>query len=156
MSLKIDLSELQEGPVELAGSVALSELGIGSLDSMLHVDRQAEYYLEVSLLDGKLIARGVVELQLECDCVSCLKRFPFHVRLDPWEMETLLASPETEGNIQGSADLTPSLREDIFLALPQHPRCRPDCDGLKSVSEKAPQTGASAAAWAELDRLKLE
>ncbi len=156
MSLKIELSELEDGPLELTGSVALSELQIGELDPLLHADRRAEYHIEVSLFDGKLVARGAVELQMECDCVSCLKRFPFRVRLDPWEAETDLVSEESADKDQSSADLTPMLREDIFLALPQHPRCRPDCDGLKSASEKPPQTGSDPAAWAALDRLKLD
>lgn len=156
MSLKIELSELEDGPIEMVGTVSLADLQVDALDPVLHVDRRVEYHLEVSLFDGKLIVCGAVELQLECDCVACLKRFPFRVRLDPWQIEADFAGEENKEQIQTSADLTPYLREDIFLALPQHPRCRPDCDGLKAVPEKAPQTGTTADAWAELDRLKLE
>ena len=57
-------------------------------------------------------------------------------------------------------DLTPSLREDIFLAFPQHPLCTPECQGMlrghscREASEG--NTGGSASPWADLDKLNLE
>jgi uncharacterized metal-binding protein YceD (DUF177 family) len=63
--------------------------------------------------------------------------------------------------INDCVDLTPYLREDIFLAFPQHPLCGLQCDGLakpqKDVkSGGAGGPGAAASVWAELDELKLE
>ena len=62
--------------------------------------------------------------------------------------------------INDSVDLTPYLREDIFLAFPQHPLCKSDCRGLAA---RKPETGrrvdspqAGASPWAALDKLKLD
>jgi len=57
-------------------------------------------------------------------------------------------------------DLTPWVREDILLGFPQHPLCRPECDGLKKASVgKARKTAgkdeSKPSAWAELNKLKL-
>jgi len=57
-------------------------------------------------------------------------------------------------------DLTPFLREDILLTLPQHPLCKPDCRGLSQfaaggASGPTSQTNAGASAWAALNKLKL-
>ena len=57
-------------------------------------------------------------------------------------------------------DLTPFLREDILLTLPQHPLCKPDCRGLSQfaaggASGQTSQTNAGASAWAALNKLKL-
>jgi uncharacterized metal-binding protein YceD (DUF177 family) len=55
--------------------------------------------------------------------------------------------------------LTPYLREDILLALPQHPLCEPECGGLKLPARaKDPEktAGNTASAWDALDKLKLK
>jgi uncharacterized metal-binding protein YceD (DUF177 family) len=59
-------------------------------------------------------------------------------------------------------DLTPYVREDILLALPQHPLCEAECKGLPKGSaaklKKVSGTGKfeeKPAAWSELDKLKL-
>ncbi len=56
-------------------------------------------------------------------------------------------------------NLTPYLREDILLALPQHPLCEPECGGLKLPARaKDPEktAGKTASAWDALDKLKLK
>jgi uncharacterized metal-binding protein YceD (DUF177 family) len=63
-------------------------------------------------------------------------------------------------------DLTPYVREDIFLAFPQHPLCDVNCSGLKTPKENAvpgPVVGGGedgagagkASPWSVLDKLKL-
>jgi uncharacterized metal-binding protein YceD (DUF177 family) len=57
-------------------------------------------------------------------------------------------------------DLTPFLREDILLELPQHPLCKPDCSGLKKPKagkskKNSPGATADSSAWSELDKLKF-
>ncbi|MFM8470337.1 MAG: YceD family protein, partial [Limisphaerales bacterium] len=63
--------------------------------------------------------------------------------------------------VDDCVDLTPYLREDILLALPQHPLCKPDCRGLSQLaaggaSGTNPQTNAGASPWAVLNQLKLK
>ena len=59
-------------------------------------------------------------------------------------------------------DLTPYLREDILLALPQHPLCLNDCQGLLREDGPGAQSPASkgleedqASPWGDLDKLDL-
>jgi uncharacterized protein len=63
--------------------------------------------------------------------------------------------------VDDCVDLTPYLREDILLTLPQHPLCKPDCRGLSQLaaggaSGQTTQTNAGASAWAALNQLKLK
>ena len=56
-------------------------------------------------------------------------------------------------------NFTPHIREDILLALPQHPLCEPECGGLKLPARaKDPEkaAGNTASAWDALDKLKLK
>jgi uncharacterized metal-binding protein YceD (DUF177 family) len=63
---------------------------------------------------------------------------------------------------QDCVDLTPYLREDIVLALPQKPLCEPECGGLGSPPPAAtgpPSAGQvsepTSPEWATLNKLKL-
>jgi uncharacterized metal-binding protein YceD (DUF177 family) len=52
------------------------------------------------------------------------------------------------------------MREDILLGFPQHPLCRPDCDGLKQAKVGKAQKvvgkeESKPSTWAELNKLKL-
>jgi len=62
--------------------------------------------------------------------------------------------------INDSVDLTPYLREDIFLAFPQHPLCKSDCRGLAASQpdkgRKTTRPEPDASPWAALDKLKLD
>ena len=64
-----------------------------------------------------------------------------------------------------SADLTPYLREDTFLAFPQHPLCEPGCgetpkrtggDGKPLKLREASIETGEASVWSKLDNLNLE
>jgi uncharacterized metal-binding protein YceD (DUF177 family) len=61
--------------------------------------------------------------------------------------------------VNDCVDLTPYLRDDIFLAFPQHPLCSPQCDGLANL-QKARLSGggepkAGSPVWEQLNKLKL-
>jgi uncharacterized metal-binding protein YceD (DUF177 family) len=55
--------------------------------------------------------------------------------------------------------LTPYLREDILLEMPQHPLCEAGCAGLPNRAEQNKTKGASptegSSAWSELNKLKF-
>ena len=62
-------------------------------------------------------------------------------------------------------DLTEILREDVLLALPQHPHCGPQCPGLadSAYAKAAPRLSATdelssgaESAWDALDHLNLD
>jgi uncharacterized protein len=57
-------------------------------------------------------------------------------------------------------DLTPYIREDIVLAFPQHPLCKPDCQGLEnprkgSAADAQHESELTSSAWSELNKLKF-
>ena len=47
-----------------------------------------------------------------------------------------LEGEEKANVINDLVDLTPYLREDIVLAFPQHPLCRPNAAGCKHPKQK--------------------
>jgi uncharacterized protein len=121
-----------------------------------------DYDLEVQKLEEGLLVQGHLHLVLECECVRCLKPFPYHVELDNWTCHLPLEGEDGVPVVNDCVDLTPHLREDILLEFPRHPLCNPECRGLPgtsigesrntSVTDK-PDVGSPA--WAELNKLKL-
>jgi uncharacterized protein len=84
------------------------------------------------------------------------------VDLPNWTVHLALAGEESVPVVHDCVDLTPHLREDILLALPQHPLCSQDCAGLlgEQGPEKTSQSGRrvddnKTSPWGELDKLDL-
>jgi len=115
-----------------------------------------QYSLEVGLSDGGLFATGTVGVDLELQCVSCLERFRYPLRVTDFACQVELTGSET-------VDLTEPVREDILLALPPHPHCDWNgervCQGVfpraKTESAEQPPAG-NQEAWGALDQLKLK
>ena len=111
------------------------------------------YALDVGLSEGGLFATGHLKGEFRLQCVKCLEAFEYMV-----EVPNFACQVELEGAEE--VDLTESLREDIVLALPAHPRC--DWTGLNSCSgmhlrpEEPIQTEQPKPVWDALDRLKLQ
>lgn len=117
------------------------------------------YSLDAGLSGTGLFATGTLEIDLERECVNCLEKFTYPVRIGDFAMQMELEGEET-------VDLTPQVREDILLNLPHYPRCdwdgRKVCEGALKFKSKtgrnvAPEPLAPAAeAWNELDKLKVK
>ena len=109
------------------------------------------YSLDIGLSGSSLFATGEIGLDFELVCVSCLKRFIYPVQISNFATQIELTGAEL-------VDLTPSLREDILLALPAHARCDWDrktvCIGprLKYINVDKESNGSNA--WDILDDLK--
>jgi len=111
------------------------------------------YELDIGLSGGGLFATGRVSAAVEMTCVACLRPFVFEAVVEPFATQVEIDGREL-------VDLTPLVREDILLALPNHPRC-----DLNSVSPCPFQSAAKSAggtqestesAWDQLDKLKLK
>lgn len=162
MTVVCQIHELRQRPAELRGELSPRELGLEGWDAMLHFEWPLQHHLWAELIGGNLLVRGWLCLPIECDCVRCLRRFPSEVRLTDWSVMLALEGEERVCVHNDAVDLTPFIREDIVLALPQHPLCQPDCLGLPYQSK-----GTASAAlgrdssegppsvWAELDKLNL-
>lgn len=159
MPLLVNLRHLEEKNLLLEGELPVSELQLDGLDELIHLGPPLAYDLEVEMLDNGVLAQGTLDLALECECARCLKPYPHRLLLEDWACLLPLEGEEPAPILDDCVDLTPYIREDIVLALPQHPLCNPECAGLKSPekdlqAEQKPQ--AASAAWAELNKLKLK
>ena len=160
MPLIVNLRHLEEHDVLLRGELPLAELDLDTHDELVRVTSPLWHELTVQLLEDSLLISGSLRLKLECQCVRCLKPFERDLELNPWTCLLPLEGEDQVPVVNDCADLTPYVREDMLLELPQHPLCKPDCRGLeKTKTGKAQKTGGTdeliPSAWAELDKLKL-
>jgi uncharacterized protein len=158
MSLSVNLRHLEEHPLCLNGELSLEELDLDVRDEMLHPTSPLQYKLEVQKLEGGLLVQGALSLELNCQCVRCLKPFRSRLELPNWTRHLPLQGEEAAIVSNDCVDLTPYIREDILLEFPQHPVCQPECGGLPSRSVGQGKTAgpkAGASAWDELNKLKF-
>jgi uncharacterized protein len=158
--LTINLRHLATRDVRLQGTIPGADLGLNGLDVMIRVPGLVEYDLLAQKIEHSLLVQGRVQLELECDCVRCLKVFSLPIDLPQFTAEMPLEGEDCE--IEGDfADLTPCVREDIVLAFPQHPLCEPGCAGLRKPPHAGPEaqpgqeSQSTSPVWAALNELKL-
>ena len=142
----------------LRGELSLAELDLDVRDELIHVTTPVEYDIEIEKLDDAILIQGELHVELECECVRCLKKFKTELKLTGWAAHLPLEGEDKVAVENDCVDLTPFVREDILLDFPQHPLCRPDCAGLKSKAARKAEAVEKpvAAVWAKLDKLKLK
>jgi uncharacterized protein len=162
MSLIVNLRHLETHSLELAGELPAAELELDLRDEIIRAEKPLRYELEVQHLENALLLQGRLRLILQCECVRCLKPFECPLELNPWTRHLPLEGEEKAEVTNDCVDLTPYVREDILLEIPQHPLCEAEGCGLPKTDQGkarrsggARQTKAQASAWAELDKLKL-
>ncbi len=159
MALRINLRHLERDDLSLEGELPVADLELDTRDEMIRAEKPLQYNLVVQKLEHNLLVRGRLHLPLACECVRCLQAFEYPLNLTDWTCLVALTGEEKVSTAGDSVDLTPFLREDILLELPQHPLCKPDCGGLKKPSPDKPKPGSSirneSSVWAELNKLKV-
>jgi uncharacterized protein len=162
MPLKVKLRDLHDDSVHLRGELAVGKLDIDPLDEVIRLTDPLEYDLEVQSMDEGLLVQGQWAIELDCQCVRCLKPFKHKIFSNEWSRLIPLRGEDAAPVSNEVVDLTPYLRDDILLEFPQHPLCDPGCGGLPGVRDKQPETHSSdqtepssTSAWAELNKLKL-
>jgi len=162
MALLVNCRHLAAHNVHLQGEMPVSELDIDTRDEAIQARRPLEYNLEVEQFEGGLLVTGGLHLDLECQCVRCLKPFTHRLSLAHWTRHLPLEGEESVPVVNDCVDLTPFLREDMLLEFPQHPLCDAECQGLPKTyvgsptntsSTGQPETGSPA--WNELNKLKF-
>ena len=158
--LSVNLRHLEGHEIRLQGELSVAELDFGVNDEMIRAERPLRYDLTVQRLHDGLLLTGSLRLVLDCQCVRCLKPFQQTVALADWTCHLPLAGEEKVSVENDCVDLTPFVREDMLLEFPRHPRCQPDCAGLKPTGKdrglKSSGTDAlKPAVWAELDKLEF-
>jgi uncharacterized protein len=162
MSLNINLRDLHDRDVHLKGELPIGELDIDPLDEVIRLAAPLKYNLEVQEMEAGLLVQGEWSVELDCQCVRCLKPFKHKVFGNKWSRLIPVRGEDAASAANDVVDLTPYLRDDILLEFPQHPLCDPECGGLPGVRDRQPETHSpdqtepsSTSAWAELNKLKL-
>jgi uncharacterized metal-binding protein YceD (DUF177 family) len=158
----VNLRYLDAHSVHLKGELPVEELDIETRDEVIRVAHPLVYDLEVQKLEKGLLVQGRLYLNLDCQCVRCLKAFQYHLELDDWVCHLPLQGEGRVPVVNDCVDLTPHVREDILLEFPRHPLCESGCRGLpKTVIGKSKSIGSDGkpqmdlSAWTELNKLKL-
>jgi uncharacterized protein len=161
MPIIVNLRHLEDRPIQLQGEVPVEELDLTDLDELVRPAGPLRYEVELSRQEQGLLVQGRLEILFACECARCLKPFNHHLVLEDWSD---LLPWEGEDGVRVAndcVDLTPYVREDMVLALPQHPLCGPECSGLSAgppVGGKqscGAQTPDISSAWAVLNKLKF-
>jgi len=157
MPLTFNIRHLDKKDLHLEGELPTAELELDLHDEMIRPAKDLSYDLEVQRLEGGALVQGRVTLPVEYTCVRCLKKFKRPLELDPWTVHLQLSGEDAIEVSNDLVNLTPYLREDTLLALPQHPLCEEECRGLKiPARSKDPEPMPTPSAWDELDKLKLK
>jgi uncharacterized protein len=157
----VNLHQLARHTLNLKGELDIADLDLGQPDEMVAPRSPLKYELEVEQLEQAVLAQGRLVLKLDCHCVRCLKPFVYRLEVEGWACHLPLEGEDAVPISNDSVDLTPHIREDILLALPQHPVCKPECGGLavaprgKSGKTADSTKNVPSAAWDELNKLKL-
>jgi uncharacterized protein len=159
MPLTFNIRHIDGRDLRLEGELPVEELELDLHDELIRAAGPLEYDLEVEHMEGAVLVQGDLELPLEMECVRCLKKFTRPLKLEDWACHLPLKGEDAVPVSNDLVNLTPFVREDILLALPQHPLCEPECGGLK-LPARAKDPGLAAettpSAWDELDKLKLK
>lgn len=162
MALLVNIRHLEKHPLALADQVAAADLDLESKDDLIRFAEPVSYELQIQKVDQALLVQGVVSVAVECDCSRCLKAFSTRIVIENWTVHLPLMGESAAPQEGDCVDLTPFMREDILLALPQHPLCSTDCQGLlrKYDREATPPSDpgkgdAKPSPWGELDKLDL-
>ena len=162
MPVLVNLRHLEPDNLRLIGEIPAAELDIDPRDEVIQVRQPLKYELEVQEVEDGLLVQGELFLNLNCQCVRCLKAFQYPLALRGWASHVPLEGDDAAPVANDCVDLTPVVREDILLEFPQHPLCDRECGGLPRAAmgttrnhRGAGQPAAGSSAWAELNKLKL-
>lgn len=119
-------------------------------------ERPVGYVLHAQLQGHSLLVTGKLRTEATLRCSRCLQMFR-----QAMAVEQFVALQELHG--EDFVDLTPQMREDIILELPQRALCQPDCKGLCPVCGKDLNEAACGCKvshedmrWQALNELKLK
>jgi uncharacterized protein len=162
MPVKVNLRILGEKDESesLCGELPIEEFSGDLVDPLMKFGEPLAYELEASLQPDGVLLRGSLRTRLDCNCGRCLKAFKFPLEIDDFSALAPLSGEDAMPREGDFGDLTPFLREDIYLLLPTNPLCKPECRGLARKastrdSRLEASKGKGPSPWAALDQLKL-
>lgn len=139
--MRIDVRELELGPLTLSGKVGQADLNIDPAEILLLGKITVQLTAERQRQDVRV--RGEFEVEVQLPCSRCLEpvRVPLVAKFDqfyesnaahPLMGEISLQEKDTEiAFFSGDfIEVNDIVREQILLTLPMKPICREDCKGL--------------------------
>jgi uncharacterized protein len=149
--ISVHLQQLPLDGQHLEGEEDATFLDLGEIGAK--AAGPVRYELDIGLSGGGLFATGRVSAPVEMTCVACLQPFVFEAVVEPFATQVEIDGREL-------VDLTPLVREDILLALPNHPRCdltnSSPCPFQSAAKSAGGTQKSTESAWDQLDKLKLK
>lgn len=160
MKVTVNLRLARQDAQRLVGELPPDAFNADIHDELVHLSGPVEYDLEAEMHAENLLVQGRLYAPLRCTCGRCLKEYEDTVELDEFAALAPVTGEDALTQEGDLADLTPLVREDIFLALPANPLCSPKCRGLsprrKTRDSRLQEDGPAAPSpWSQLDKLKL-
>lgn len=117
----------REFPFDVPSIRLLPDLDLLDFSGQVRVSRTAQ----------GLLVQTAMHAAKTAECVRCLDEFIQPLQIDFTELYAFSASSVTDSGLlvpeNGKLDLAPLVREEMLLAVPINPLCRPDCKGLCPV-----------------------
>lgn len=88
----------------------------------IHLPEPFAVEAAISRVDTELVVQAAIRCPLRLSCARCLEEFSFTVA------PNAIFSYKVQSS--GVVDITDDVRQEIILAYPMVPVCRPDCKGL--------------------------
>jgi len=158
--MKVHINQIPTEGLLLEGEESSRMLDLH--DESIQPAGDIHYALDVGLSEGGLFATGKLAVDLDMECVACLERFRYPLRISDFACQIELTGRET-------VDLTEAVREDILLALPPHPHCdwngervcqgalsRFKSEAARETLSETQETGSTPDVWGALDQLKIK
>jgi len=152
--MKINVKRIPEEGEHLEGAEppAMMELD----DPNVTFGHEIAYDFLAQVQDNALLVTGRLRTPVTLRCSRCLEVFDKPLAVDHFVFHQPLTGEDF-------VDLTPQIREDIILELPQKALCENECKGLCPVCGKNLNEGACRCEpqkqdlrWHALDQLKLK
>ena len=133
--LMVDLRDLQRGPVETVGEVAVDDEALAGLALPLTRPLAVRGRLQATG-EGDVFWRGQLAGEARGACRRCLTEVTLQVAATVDVLFSTDPDAADDPNVYPLAprathvDLRPALREEVVLAVPAYFQCREDCAGL--------------------------
>ena len=122
--MKIHVNRVPEEGLRQHGTYDPVAMDMGRDD--IHLTEPFEVDAFVTKVDEELVVRADIRCPLHLDCARCLEPFAETVATDAVFSYTVQHPSDV-------VDITDDVRQEIILAYPMVPLCRPDCKGLCSA-----------------------
>jgi uncharacterized protein len=152
--MKINVKRLPVEGETLRGTEPASIMELDEPE--IRFEHEVAYDLHAQIQGNALLVTGTLETPATLRCSRCSTSFEHPVLVNEFIFHQELTGEDF-------VDLTPNVREDIILELPQRALCKQQCRGLcpmcgKNLNEGACQCPPSLgdARWHALEQLKLK